>query len=56
MHVSSAQRKRLHLTAWDMSVTYVRKSRGLRIDPCGTPLETHAGSENFFPKLTKKVI
>ena len=39
-----------------MSVTYIRKSRGLRIDPCGTPLETSAGSENLFPKLTKKVI
>ena len=39
-----------------MSVTYIKKSRGLRIDPCGTPLETIAGSENLFPKLTKKVI
>ena len=39
-----------------MSVTYMRKSRGLRMDPCSTPLEKHAGSENTFPKLTKKVI
>ena len=39
-----------------MSVTYMRQSRGLRMDPCGTPLETHAGSENLFPKLSKKVI
>ena len=33
----------------------MRKSRGPRIDPCGTPLDTHAGWENAFPKLTKNV-
>ena len=39
-----------------MSVRYIRKIRGLRIDACGTPLETIAGSENLFPKLNKKGI
>ena len=39
-----------------VNVTYIRKSRGLRIDPCITPLETNAGSKNLFPKLTKKFI
>ena len=34
----------------------MRKSRGPRIDPCGTPLDTHAGWENAFPKLTKNVL
>lgn len=27
-----------------------------RIDPCGTPLDTYAGSENIFLNLTKKVL
>ena len=34
----------------------MRKSRGLRIDPCGTPLDTLAGWENGFPRLTKNVL
>ena len=29
------------------------KSRVPKIDPCCTPLETHAGWENAFPKLTR---
>ena len=36
-------KKRLHLTACDISLIYMRKSRGPRINPCGTPLDTHAG-------------
>ena len=34
----------------------MRNSRGPRIDPYATPLDGHAGWENAFPKLTKKVI
>ena len=34
----------------------MRKSRGSRIDPCGTPLDTHVGWENAFPKLAKNVL
>ena len=34
----------------------MRSSRGPRIDPCVTPLDTHAGWENKFPELTKKVL
>ena len=33
-----------------------RKTRGSKIDPCGTPLDTYAGWENAFPRLTKNVI
>ena len=31
----------------------MRKSSGPGIDPSGTPLDTHAGWENIFPRLTK---
>ena len=31
------------MTACDISLIYMRKSRGPRIDPWGTPLDTHAG-------------
>ena len=55
-HVSLAQKKRLHFTGCDTSLIYMRKTRGPRIDPCCTPLNTHAGWENIFPKLTKKVL
>ena len=34
----------------------MRKSRGSRIDACGTPLDSHAGRENAFSRLTKNVI
>ena len=34
----------------------MRNSRGPRIDPCGTPLDTFSGRENAFPRLTKKVL
>ena len=34
----------------------MRKSRGSRIDACGTPLNSHAGRENAFSRLTKNVI
>ena len=34
----------------------MRKSRGPRIGPCGTPLDTHVGWENAFPRLTKIVL
>ena len=44
----------LYLTGCDISLIYMRKSRGPRIEPCGTSLDTHAGWENAFPKLTKK--
>ena len=34
----------------------MRKSRGPRIDPCGTPSDTLAGWENALPRLTKNVL
>ena len=34
---SSAYRNRFDLTALDMSFTYMRNSKGPRMDPCGTP-------------------
>ena len=34
----------------------MRKSRGPRIDPCGTQLDTLAGWENAFPRLIKNVL
>ena len=34
----------------------MRESIGQTIDPCGTPLDTHAGWENTFPKLIQNNI
>ena len=34
----------------------MRKGKGPRIDPCSMPLDTHAGWENAFPRLTKNYI
>ena len=36
-------KERLHLTASEISLIYIRKSSEPRIDPCGAPLDTHAG-------------
>ena len=49
-------KKRLHLGPCDISLLYMRKSREPRIDPCSTSLDTHAGLENKFPRLTKSVL
>ena len=43
MNESSAQRKRSHLIACDMSLTYVKNKMDLKIEPWGTPQETDAG-------------
>ena len=48
--------ERLHFTVFDISLIHMRKSRGPRIGPCGTPLDTHVGWENAFPRLTKIVL
>ena len=53
---TSIIRKRLHLTTCNVTLIYMRKRRGLRIDPCGISLNTHAGWENAFTKLTKNVL
>ena len=52
-HISSAQMKKLHLTACEIHLIYTRKSRRPRIDPSGTLLDTPASCEKTFPKLTK---
>jgi len=39
-----------------MSLTYKRKSRGPRMDPCGTPQDKLPASEVAFSTVTKKVI
>ena len=49
-------KKRLYLTACDISLIYMRKTRVPTIDPCGPPLDTHAGWENAFLRLTKNVL
>ena len=36
-HESWAYKKKIWFTAWGMSLTWIRKSKILRIEPCGTP-------------------
>ena len=42
---SSAYKMSLHFTADSMSLTYIRKSNGPRMEPCGTPQGTILGLE-----------
>ena len=42
-------KKRSDLTACDMSLTNIKNKSGPRIEPCGTPQDTDAGSEKLFP-------
>jgi len=37
---SSAYYRTLLLTTADMSLTYIKNNRGIRIEPCGTPQVT----------------
>ena len=52
-HESSAWRKRIHLIAGVISLMYMRRRRGSRLDACGTPLDTYAGWKKFPPELIK---
>ena len=45
---SSANKMSLHYTADSMSVTYIRKSNGPRMEPCGTPQGTILGLEKVL--------
>ena len=40
--------KRSHLTACDMSLTYIKNKSGPRMEPCGTPQDTDTGWEKLF--------
>ena len=51
-HVSSAYKTRLHLTAIDISLTYIKNNKRPRIYPCGTPHDILETSENEFSKFT----
>ena len=42
---SSTYKMSLHFTADSMSITYIRKSNGPRMEPCGTPQGTILGLE-----------
>ena len=45
--MSSAYNRTSHsLIAWGRSFIYKRKSKGPKIEPCGTPHLRSAGSEN----------
>ena len=51
--VSSANKNKLEkLTTEGTSFTYMEKSSGPKILPCGTPDETGNKSESSFPKGT----
>ena len=49
---SSAYKGSLHPTADGTSFTYIRNSKGPRIDPCGTPQVIVAGLEMVPPIST----
>ena len=51
-HVSSTYKNRLHLTAIDISLTYIMNKKEPRIDPCGTPHDMLETSEKEFSKFT----
>ena len=40
--------KRSHLTVCGMSLTYIKNKSVPRMEPCGTPQDTDAGSEKLF--------
>ena len=49
-HVSSAYKNRLHLTAFSISLTYVKNYKEPRIDAFGTPHDMLERSEKEFSK------
>ena len=53
-HESSAQRKRWHLIACDILLTYIKNKSSPKTELWGTPHDTNASWAKVFPKLIWK--